>query len=548
MSEPPSATDRIGADFWAWRAAQQPCTSDDIVRIVRPKGWRPEWAPDAITGYGAALGQHERALAALPEPADTAEHVDRMLLRSAMARVHWELDVLRSWQRNPGFYVDQTLGALFELLTPPQVDRARLLDVTRILKHIGPTLEAARHNLDGLAAAEPAARAVEGLGTVVNDVGAVVRALAGIRPSGWTADDDRTLDAAGRQAASALAEFRTWLAAQVPALPPAQPVGRDAFQWFLAHVALVPLTPEELLELGRREFDRAASLELLARNRAANADEKPAYEIHTIDDLIAAEERAARDVRSHYARNRLLSEPNGLRRYLYAPLPDHLRPIQALGVTDDLTGPDRLDQDAVSYVTPPRDDLPYFAAASALDPRLGIVHEGAHYEQLARSWRHPRPIRRHYYDSAANEGIAFYNEELAATSGLFDTSPRAGATIYNFMRLRALRVEVDVQLAVGDLDVVAATARLRDDVPLDEPTARAEATFFATAPGQASSYQIGKSQILSLLADAAQQAGSEFDLRGFHDRLWLEGNVPLALQRLELLGDDTDLRRVADLS
>ena len=34
-------------------------------------------------------------------------------------------------------------------------------------------------------------------------------------------------------------------------------------------------------------------------------------------------------------------------------------------------------------------------------------------------------------------------------AGLFDDSPRSREIIYNLMRLRALRVEVDVKLALG---------------------------------------------------------------------------------------------------
>jgi uncharacterized protein (DUF885 family) len=30
--------------------------------------------------------------------------------------------------------------------------------------------------------------------------------------------------------------------------------------------------------------------------------------------------------------------------------------------------------------------------------------------------------------------------------------------------------------------------------------------------------------------------GDRFSLRSFHDRLWLNGNVPIALQRWETLG------------
>ncbi len=233
--------------------------------------------------------------------------------------------------------------------------------------------------------------------------------------------------------------------------------------------------------------------------------------------------------------------------YLNAPLPDYLLPIRWLGVTDDLTGPDRVDSDGLSYVPTFTGEVPYFYAANLQDPRAGIVHEGAHYQQLALSWRHPRPVRRHYYDSMSNEGIAFYNEELMLASGLFDEAPLSREIMYNFMRLRALRVEVDVRLALGDLDIAGAAAYLENVVPMDAGTAHEEAAFFAAFPGQAITYQIGKTQILRLFADAVRADRAGFDLQAFHDRLWLEGNVPLSLQRWELLDDDSDLQRIEAL-
>jgi uncharacterized protein (DUF885 family) len=114
------------------------------------------------------------------------------------------------------------------------------------------------------------------------------------------------------------------------------------------------------------------------------------------------------------------------------------------------------------------------------------------------------------------------------------------------MRLRALRVVVDVQLALGELDVPAAAGLLEREVPMDRGTALEEAAFFAATPGQAMTYQVGKTQVLALLADASRTEG--FSLRAFHDRLWREGNVPFALQRWELLDDRRDLDRIDRLT
>jgi len=165
-----------------------------------------------------------------------------------------------------------------------------------------------------------------------------------------------------------------------------------------------------------------------------------------------------------------------------------------------------------------------------------IVHEGVHYYQLALSWANEDPIRRHYYDSGANEGIGFYAEEMALQSGLFDDSPRSREIIYSFMRLRALRVIVDVKLATNQFTIDQAADYLEKSVPMDKATAHGEAAEFAATPGQAISYQIGKLQILEMLADARRTQGPKFRLKDFHDFVWKNGNVPIALQRWEYVG------------
>ena len=68
--------------------------------------------------------------------------------------------------------------------------------------------------------------------------------------------------------------------------------------------------------------------------------------------------------------------------------------------------------------------------------------------------------------------------------------------------------------------------------------------YYVTGAGQAISYQVGKSQIMHFLADARLAQGDKFSLRAFHDFLWLNGNVPIALQRWEYLGKDDDIRGI----
>ena len=268
---------------------------------------------------------------------------------------------------------------------------------------------------------------------------------------------------------------------------------------------------------------------------AANLDEEIAREQH---DEIA--------IREFLEDRGILSVPTDVAHYTFKPLPDYLEALSDFGETDDFGGIARLGDDGTRWSLPPAPDLGFFWLATAKDPRPLIVHEGVpgHYFQLSLSWRNPDPVRRQYYDSGANEGIGFYAEEMMMQAGLFDDSPRSREIIYHFMRLRALRVEVDVKLALGQFTLSQAAEYLEQHVPMDKKTSRQEAAMFLTTPGQAISYQIGKIQILRFLADAKLQQGQSFNLQKFHDSLWTNGNVPIVLQRWEFLGKDDDLKTV----
>ena len=160
------------------------------------------------------------------------------------------------------------------------------------------------------------------------------------------------------------------------------------FEWFLREVACIPLTVGDIAGIGRREYDRAVWLELLHGTRSRALAQPPLPADAKLQAWQVA--RSEEDVRRFYTERGILTQPRWLRRYLVAPMPDYLEPLRFLGMANDLTGPDRLTEDAVSYFPPPRAELPYFYAANARDPRAGIVHEGA---LTISSWRWPGATR-----------------------------------------------------------------------------------------------------------------------------------------------------------
>jgi uncharacterized protein (DUF885 family) len=533
----PESLDKLANEFWTWRAKYAPFTGDDVNRMERPGGPR-DWSRASIDKQRKDLAEFEARWKKIdPTQWPIPQQVDYGLIGSALSRVRWELDINPRWKRDPNFYIAQTLTAVVEALTVPgPYDATRSREILTRIENIPSILQQGAENLDKPPApfATVAIQALENIRPHLHQMAAALVKSTTLK--------EEELNSATDRAADALERFREKLREMLPSLPNDTALGRDAYIFFLKNVALMPYSPEDLLAMGKQEWNRAVAFEVFEKNRNKNVP--PLKTADNIDSWIKETAEKELQIRKFLEERGILTVPDWIQHYTLRPTPEYLR---ALGFTenDDFTSPSRLKENCVRYVPEPAENLGYFWRATAMDPRPITVHEGipGHYFQLCLSWKHEDPIRRHYYDSGANEGIGFYAEEMMLQAGLFDDSPHTREIIYNFMRLRALRVEVDVKLALGQFTLEQAAKYLQEKVPMDENTARQEAIAFSTGPGQAITYQIGKLQILKFLADARMQQGDKFNLRAFHDFVWKNGNVPIALQRWEYLGATDELQQ-----
>jgi len=502
---------KLAGDFWAWRDRNVPFNGDDVPRIPRPAPLTSDdgrdWSAGGIASKRRMRAELEARWKAMNSSAwRVPQQVDYQLLGSAIARVRWELDLNREWRCDPDFYLSQSLGALVQaLVEPPPFDPERSRTIRIRMEEIPALLESGKANLQ---AAKPFAKlAIDSL----HDIGPQLRQLEKEVGPMLAEGNAAAFHPATEKAIAALESYRDWLDKHLSSMPERTPVGRENYEFFLSRVALQPYTPEEMLRIARQEWERTVAFEQYEKQRKFLVDRG------------------------------ILSVPPEIGHYTVRALPGYLMAISDFGEMDSFLG-----HTGVRYLREPSPELGYFDAATARDQRPLLVHEGVpgHFFQLALSRMHEDPIRRHYYDSGPIEGIGFYAEEMMLQAGLFDDRPRVREIIYNFMRLRALRVEVDVKLALGTFTIPQAAAYLHQYVPMDARTSLGEAAAFATGPGQAITYQIGKTQILRFLADAKVKQGDAFQLQAFHDYLWKNGNVPLVLQRWEYLGLDDDWRVV----
>jgi len=534
--------DKLATDFWTWRAQWQPFNSDDIPRIERPAGLKQSWSAESLAHQRADL----LAFDARWKKLDASKwrvplQVDYRLIGSALARVHWELDLNRRWQDDATFYVDQAMTPVVEaILPPPPFDKTRTSDLIARVQNIPSIVEEAEANLQ-----HPTAPFAKLAIASLSDIRGQLWLIAHDVGPQLTGIDVQELSPAVERAASSLESFRDWLQKRLPTKPPHTPVGRDAYVFFLKNVALYPFTPEQLLDMSRLEWARSVAAEQIEHQR--DIEVRALEPFDTLDEQLQRTNDMESAIRRFLARQEILSVPQDFPHYTVRAVPPYLAGLGDFSELDDFTGPSRLTQEGTRWTPKPSANPGYFEDASQRDPRPLIVHEGVpgHYMQLWLSWHNPDVMRRHYYDSGANEGLGFYAEEMMLLAGLFEDSPHTREIIYNFARLRALRVEVDVKLALGQLNNEEASAYLAKTVPMSPKTAQSEGAAFATQPGQAISYLTGKVQITKFLADARLRAGEKFDIRAFNDFVWRNGNVPIELQRAEWFGESPLVKQTA---
>jgi uncharacterized protein (DUF885 family) len=159
-------------------------------------------------------------------------------------------------------------------------------------------------------------------------------------------------------------------------------------------------------------------------------------------------------------------------------------------------------------------------------------HEGipGHHLQLAvaAELEGVPEFRKHIHNSAYAEGWGLYTERLADEMGLYGGAvDRMG--IFSADSMRACRLVVDTGLHALGWSRQQAVDYLVANSPMTEAICRPEVDRYILTPGQATSYMIGRLEILRMRAEAQQRQGEAFDVRRFHTAVLDSGSLPLGV-------------------
>ena len=137
-------------------------------------------------------------------------------------------------------------------------------------------------------------------------------------------------------------------------------------------------------------------------------------------------------------------------------------------------------------------------------------------------------FRRHYQNSAYQEGWGLYAESLGKELGGY-TDDYSLAGRYRLELLRAVRIVVETGFHHERWSWDRCAAYLSEHQGLPLEVARKDVTRYMVWPGQGVSYKLGELEIKRLRTKAEAALGASFDVRAFHAVILNDGVLPFGL-------------------
>jgi uncharacterized protein (DUF885 family) len=514
-------------------------THDDLLEDVSRHGIDSE--AHALAGYLRRLDEINRdALTGI----ERLEH--RMLTAHLQARM-FELEAVRTWERNPQFYSDLLATSLAgqTLFThAPAAERAR-----RVLSKLRQTprlIQAARDNIKD----PPGIFVKVGIETMRGALKFIDEDL----PRAFADVDDLHLlgDLADAQteAAHAVGQYVEYLETDLaPKARASFRLGRDKFEQKLRLDEGVALPIDRLLAIATREL-QATQEEFRSLAGKMNGGDPMAAWAKTKaqhpapGQLVASGRQQLDELATFLERQNIITLPPG-EPIAVAPTPDFYRWSFASMWTP---GPfESKPTRAYYYLT---DVDPSWPAARQNEhlrdynlPTLWSIsiHEVSpghflHYQHLRKVESKARKSIM-FAPASFIEGWAHYCEQMMIEAGFGRQDPSIKLGQLAEALIRLVRFIVCIKLHAEDMSVEQGVRYFRDEAFMEEGSARREAERGAFDPTYLV-YSIGKLMLLKLRQDYKAQQGKAFNLRSFHDTLLAQGTAPFWLHRQLMLGDD----------
>jgi len=512
---------------------------DDLLEDLSRHGIDAETR--ALAGYLRRLDEIE------PAGLTDIERLEHRMLGSNLRGRMFELEEVRTWERNPQYYADiiaSSLAGQALFAHAPVADRAR-----RVLSKLRQTprvIQAARDNIK-----EPPGIFVKvGIETMRGTLQFIEREL----PRAFSSLDDMHLlgDLADAQveASQAVGSYIEYLENEVaPKARASFRLGRERLEQKVKLEEGLNIPVDRLLTIALRELNATQEAFRQVAEKMQGGDPletwaKVKAEHPQPGELVKTARDQMEVLKTFLERQSLVTVPAG-EPVIVAPTPEFYRWSFASMWTP---GPfESKPTKAYYYVTDADPAWPVerqneylrdYNTPTLWSISIHEVYPGhfLHYQHLRRV---ESKVRKSIMFAPGSfvEGWAHYCEQMMVEAGFERQNPGFKLGQLAEALIRLVRVIVGIRLHAEDMSVEQGVRMFREEAYLEEASARREAERGTFDPTYLV-YSVGKLMLLKLRQDYRQRQGKAFSLRTFHDTLLGQGTAPLWLHRQLLLGSD----------
>jgi uncharacterized protein (DUF885 family) len=497
----------------------------------------------ALSGFGRRLHQID------PTHLSRVEQVDHPIVAAGIEARMYELEVVRSWERNPQIYAEiigSSLAGQALFAYAPEAERARR--VVSKLRQVPRLVQAARDNIKDCPGIFVKVGLESWRGTLRFIESDLPRAFSGLDDLHILGD----LADTSTEAATAIKSYIDYLETDLaPRAKASFRLGRERFERKLKLEDGVDLSADRLLVIALRELGAVQEEFRKVAGRLNGGDPVEAWrkakEQHPAPgQLIATAEAQVGELEEFLRTQDLVTLPDS-EPVVVAPSPDFYRWAFASMWTPGPfeSKPSRAyyyltDVDRTWSADRQKEHLRDFNIPTLWNISIHEVYPG-HFLHFRHLRQVESKVRKSTLFAPASfvEGWAHYCEHMMVEAGFRrgDVTIRLGQLAEALVRLA--RFVVAIRLHCEDLSVEQGMRFFRDEAFLEETTARREAERGTFDPTYLV-YSLGKLMMLKLRRDYKEKQGGKYSLRSFHDAVLSQGSAPFwALRRL-LLGETVD--------
>ena len=512
-----------------------------------------DFSADNIARQVAWFRDMKEQLTAIPSAALTPdERVDQRILSGVIDGWLLDLEVAKSWQRNPMIYASAVTDGVHNLMTMESSPaELRMQRVRAKLRGVPALLDAARANL----ANPPRILAERGLGMfqgasamLANDL-----ALALAEPRGAAFDSMMTeAVTAGAALDAFIAEYpRTILARANGTIA----LGTEYVEARYRAEELIDVPSARMLEIAQRELALEQAL-FVEKARAIDSTRAPMDVWRDVlqdhpkrGELVAATRKVVDELQQFVTSQGLVRLPSADQVIIEPSKPFDIG-LASMHASPPMESP---PVKSIYYITDANASWPAERQDKWLKrfnyPSLTITsaHEAmpGHFVHSLFMRETPGKIRRIWIGlnpfpqpSSGQDGWAHYAEHLVIEQGFKRDDPRYAMAQLSESMTRICRLIVSLNVHVNGWTIDQGAKFFEENAHVPGPAALQEASRVAYDPTNGG-YFLGKRAMLTLREDATRLGGSTFNLREFHERVMRNGIAPWWAHRQLLIPGDS---------